>query len=153
MRKFYLLLFVLFESLSATFAAPKNLFDGNSLAGWDGETNHIWRIRDGVIVGGSLQGNPRNEFLATTQSFRNFHLALEYKLVGTEGFVNSGVQFRSKRIANPRNEMSGYQADIGAGFSGCLYDESRRNKVLAQADTNLVQRIEKGGDWNRYEVI
>jgi hypothetical protein len=48
--------------------------------------------------------------------------------------------------------MSGFQADIGAGFSGCLYDESRRNRMLAMADTNLVARVEKPGDWNRYEI-
>jgi len=139
--------------LSTTSAAPVPLFDGKSLAGWEGETNKVWRVREGVIVGGSLEGNPRNEFLATRKSYKNFHLRFEYKLVGTQGFVNGGVQFRSKRIPNPPNEMSGYQADIGAGFSGCLYDESRRNKVLAQADTNFVARLEKPGEWNSYEVV
>ncbi len=133
-------------------AAAVALFDRKSFAGWEGETNSVWRIRDGVIVGGSLDGNPRNEFLASTGSFKNFRLRLEYKLVGTQGFVNGGVQIRSKRIKNPPNEMSGYQADIGAGYSGCLYDESRRNKVLVMADTNLIARLEKRGDWNHYEI-
>ncbi len=137
----------------AALAAPVPLFDGKSFEGWEGETNKFWRIRDGVVVGGSMQGNPRNEFLATRKSFKNFHLRFEYKLVGTEGFVNGGMQFRSKRIVNPPNEMSGYQADIGAGYSGCLYDESRRNKMLAMADTNLVMQLERPGDWNRYEVM
>ncbi|GDY21764.1 hypothetical protein LBMAG56_31110 [Verrucomicrobiota bacterium] len=144
---------LVFTAFLAASAAPVSLFDGQSFAGWEGETNKVWRIRDGTIVGGSLEGNPRNEFLATLKSYKNFHLRLEYKLVGTQGFVNSGVQFRSKRIANPPHEMSGYQADIGAGFSGCLYDESRRRKVLAQADTNHVARLEKVGDWNTYEVV
>ena len=135
-----------------SWAAPVPVFDGKSFAGWEGETNSVWRIRDGVIVGGSLNGNPRNEFLATLKNYTNFHLRLEYKLVGTEGFVNGGVQFRSKRIAQPPNEMSGFQADIGAGFSGFLYDESRRNKSLATADTNLVAQIERPGDWNLYEI-
>jgi putative membrane-bound dehydrogenase-like protein len=134
-------------------STPVALFDGRSFEGWEGETNSVWRIRDGTIVGGSLNGNPRNEFLATRKVFKNFHLRLEYKLVGIEGFVNGGVQFRSKRVANPLNEMSGFQADIGAGYSGCLYDESRRNKVLVMADTNLVARIERPGDWNSYEII
>jgi putative membrane-bound dehydrogenase-like protein len=133
-------------------AAAVVLFDGKTFAGWEGETNSVWRIRDGVIVGGSLDGNPRNEFLATTGSYKNFRLRLEYKLVGTQGFVNGGVQIRSRRIKNPPNEMSGYQADIGAGYSGCLYDESRRNKMLVMADTNLVARLEKRGDWNQYEI-
>ncbi|NDA68642.1 MAG: DUF1080 domain-containing protein, partial [Verrucomicrobia bacterium] len=152
MKSIFSLAVALTTLLSAS-AAPVSLFDGKTLAGWEGDTNKIWRVRDGVIVGGSLEGNPRNEFLATLKSYKNFHLRLEYKLVGTQGFVNSGVQFRSKRIPNPPNEMSGYQADIGAGYSGCLYDESRRRKVLAQADTNFVARIEKVGDWNTYEVV
>jgi len=135
------------------WSAPVPLFDGQSFAGWEGETNSVWQIRHGVIVGGSLNGNPRNGFLATQKRHTNFHLRLEYKLVGTEGFVNGGVQFRSQRITNPPNEMSGFQADIGAGYSGCLYDESRRNRMLVMADTNFVTRIERRGDWNSYEVI
>lgn len=130
---------------------PKSLFDGKTLAGWEGSTN-VWRVRDGVIVGGSTNGNPQNEFLATLTPYSNFVLRLEYKLVGTEGFVNSGVQFNSVRVKQPANEMSGYQADIGAGYSGCLYDESRRNKFLVQASADQIKRLEKPGDWNRYEV-
>ena len=122
----------------------KVLFDGHSLTGWEGNTN-VWRVRDGVIVGGSLDGNPQNEFLATVTSYTNFILRLEYKLVGTEGFVNSGVQFRSVRLKQPANEMCGFQADIGAGYSGCLYDESRRNKFLVQAPAEQIKRLEKPG--------
>ena len=127
------------------------LFNGSDLAGWDGDPG-VWRVQDGVIVGGSLLGNPRNEFLALAKHYRNFVLKLEYKLVGTEGFVNGGVQFRSVRIAQPPNEMSGYQADIGAGHSGCLYDESRRKKFVARGTDEQIKRLEKPGDWNRYEV-
>ena len=132
-------------------AASISLFDGRSLGGWEGDTN-VWRVREGVIVGGSMNGNPRNEFLATVRKYTNFVLRLEYKLVGTEGFVNSGVQFRSVRVSNPPNEMNGYQADIGAGYSGCLYDESRRNTFLARPSEETIRRLEKMGDWNRYEV-
>jgi HEAT repeat protein len=128
-----------------------SLFDGRSLTGWEGDPN-VWRVRDGVIVGGSLNGNPRNEFLATVARFTNFVLRLEYKLVGTDGFVNSGVQFRSVRVRQPPNEMCGFQADIGTGYSGSLYDESRRNRQLAQPTSQQIQRLEKPGDWNRYEV-
>jgi hypothetical protein len=109
-------------------------------------------VRDQAIVGGSMNGNPQNEFLATVRSCTNFVLRLEYRLIGTEGFVNSGVQFRSVRVSNPPNEMKGYQADIGAGTSGCLYDESRRNNYLARCSDDTIKRLEKVGDWNRYEV-
>ncbi len=128
------------------------LFDGQSLKGWEGNTQTVWRVVDGVITGGSMEGNPRNEFLTTIKEYRNFILTLEYRITGTEGFVNGGVQFRSQRIDQPANEVSGYQADLGAGYSGCLYDESRRNRMLATADRDLIAKTEKPGDWNRYEI-
>jgi len=35
---------------------------------------------------------------------------------------------------------------------GCLYDESRRNKILAQADKTAVDKVLKREDWNDYEI-
>ena len=134
-------------------AEPVSLFDGKTLSGWEGNTDTVWRVREGAIVGGSLSGNPQNEFLATKKSYQDFRLTLEYRLVGTEGFVNGGVQIRSRRIEDPPNEMMGYQADIGSGYSGFLYDESRRRTMLASADKNLIETLEKLGEWNHYEVL
>ena len=57
-------LLTLFCTLSVVSGAPVPLFDGKSLAGWEGN-EEVWRVEDGVIVGGSMEGNPRNEFLAT----------------------------------------------------------------------------------------
>ena len=49
--------------------------------------------------------------------------------------------------------MSGYQADIGEPeWWGCLYDESRRNKVLAKSDMAKVGPALKKNDWNEYRV-
>ena len=50
-------------------AGEKPLFDGKTLAGWEGDTAKTWRVEDGAIVGGSLEtAVPRNEFLCTTKS-------------------------------------------------------------------------------------
>jgi len=145
-----------------------SLFDGKTLRGWEGDTARTWRVEDGAIAGGSLsEAVPRNEFLCTTRSYGNFILRLKFKLVGTEGFVNSGVQFRSQRPPSPSasagqappsarpvppNEMIGYQADLGEGYWGSLYDESRRNKILAQADAKQVKDALRPNDWNDYEI-
>lgn len=139
--------------LLATWTQPQAtpIFDGKSLDGWEGDEK-VWRVVDGAIVGGSMQGNKQNEFLASKKAYKDFVLKLEYKLVGTEGFVNGGVQIRSRRIDKPANEMRGYQADIGKGFSGCLYDESRRNKMLVKVDEKVIKEAEKPGDWNLYEI-
>ncbi|HRH96935.1 MAG TPA: DUF1080 domain-containing protein [Prosthecobacter sp.] len=145
-------LLTLFSLLVSASAEPVSLFDGKTLNGWDGEKTKVWRVENDVIVGGSLEGNPQNEFLTSKKVYRNFILRLEYKLEGTEGFVNGGVQFRSVRIPQPPNEMSGFQADIGAGYSGCLYDESRRKKMLAQPAKELIEKAEKPGEWNQYMI-
>ena len=149
------LLFLLSISALATLAhaAPVPLADGKTFDGWEGDTTGTWRIIDGAFVGGSLDATvPRNEFLATKKSFTNFELRLKCKLTGTEGFVNGGIQIRSKRIAQPSNEMSGYQADVGEGYWGNLYDESRRNKTLATANKEVIAKALKKDDWNEYII-
>jgi hypothetical protein len=132
---------------------PVALFDGRSFSGWEGDTRNTWRIQDGAIVGGSLTVQvPRNEFLTTTRPFGDFVLRVKFKLAGTEGFINGGVQFRSQRLEKPAHEMTGYQADLGDKYWGSLYDESRRNKTLVAPDEKLIAEILKRGDWNDYEI-
>ena len=132
---------------------PVALFDGRSFAGWEGDIKGTWRIQDGAIVGGSQTAQvPRNEFLTTTRPFGDFVLRVRFRLVGTEGFINGGVQFRSRRLEKPAHEMTGYQADLGDEYWGSLYDESRRNKTLVAPAAKLIDEILKRGDWNDYEI-
>lgn len=129
------------------------LFDGKTFAGWGGDFDATWRIEDGEIVAGSPDSAaPRNEFLATARDFGDFELRLEYKLEAKEG-ANAGVQFRSVRIPN-HHEVSGYQADIGPGYFGALYDESRRNKLLAVPADRMVAAALAGGidGWHSYRI-
>ncbi len=152
MRSPLLLLAGLALSFLTGATGPASLFDGKTFTGWDGDTNKIWQVREKAFVGGSLKEKvPRNEFLATTRSYTNFVLRLKFKIVGTEGFVNGGVQIRSQRVPND-SEMIGYQADIGEGWFGAIYDESRRNKVLAKPAEADVKKAVKLGDWNDYEI-
>jgi hypothetical protein len=130
------------------------LSDGKSFAGWDGETNKTWRIEDGAFVGGTLKEKvPHNEFLCSTRGYTNFVLAVKFKLIGTNGFINGGVQIRSKHVEKPAYELSGYQVDMGdPEWWGCLYDESRRNKVVAKSDIKEVNKVLKRQDWNEYVI-
>jgi hypothetical protein len=132
---------------------PVPLFDGRTFTGWEGDTKTTWRIQDGAIVGGSLSTQvPRNEFLTTTRSFGDFVLRVKFKLAGSEGFINGGVQIRSQRVKEPPNELSGYQADVGDKYWGSLYDESRRNKTLVAPPAEVITESLKPGDWNDYEI-
>jgi Domain of Unknown Function (DUF1080) len=122
------------------------LFDGKTLDGWEGD-QRLWKVEEGAIVGDSV-GIEHNAFLATKRRFDDFELRLEFRLRRGEG--NSGVQFRSKRVPDS-HEVSGYQADIGEKYWGCLYDESRRNKVLVQAPKELSKHLKPDG-WNEYVI-
>ena len=145
------LLFVLLFAAPAV-AAPVSLFDGKTLTGWEGETKKTWRVEKGVIVGGSLDENvPRNEFLCTTKTYGDFELKVKFKLLGDRKHANAGVQFRTKRIPK-HHEVIGYQADVGQGYWGALYDESRRNKVLAAPEKKVIDKIVKHDDWNEYVI-
>ncbi len=126
------------------------LFDGKTLNGWEGDLK-IFRVQDGAIVAGTLANKiARNEFLCTTRTFGDFELRLKFKLLGGDG-ANAGVQFRTKRIPN-NHEVSGYQADMGVGWWGALYDESRRNKVLIGPDQAKMKGVVKIDDWNDYVI-
>ena len=130
-------------------AGFRPLFDGKSLAGWEGDEK-VFRVEDGAIVAGSLAEKiAHNDFLCTKDEFGDFELRLQAKLVGKG--QNAGIQFRSQRVPN-RFEVSGYQCDMGAANGkpiwGWLYDESRRKKFLAEAGADELTKVVKNDDWN-----
>jgi hypothetical protein len=137
---------------AVAWAETRPLFDGKTFTGWEGDTNKTWRIEAGAFVGGNLAAPvPRNEFLCTTRSYTNFVLRLKFKLLGGPQ-ANAGVQVRTRRIPQ-HHEVSGYQADMGdPEWWGCLYDESRRNKVLAKTKMAEVNTVLKRNEWNDYEI-
>jgi len=129
------------------------LFDGKLLTNWEG--NAYWfRVEERAIVAGRLDEKiPMNYFLCTTRKYGDFELRLQVKTIG-EG-VNAGIQFRTRRIPGSE-EVSGYQADVGGVGQemvwGALYDESRRRKMLAKPEAELIERIVKKDDWNDYTI-
>ncbi len=156
--KYILSISVLFLLIFSAFTGHQNkkftsLFDGKTFTGWEGDTQNTWRIEKGMLIGGStVKTVSHNDFICTTRSYSNFILKLKIKLTGNEGFINSGIQFRSKRLSNPAYEMTGYQADWGDKYWASLYDESRRNKTLIAPDSAQVMKWIKINDWNDYEV-
>ena len=126
-----------------------SLFDGKTLAGWKGRSE-LWSVRDGSIVGNTKpKGIDFNTFLISEKEYGNFHLKVNFKFSGG----NSGIQFRSRQIGDPqRFVVSGYQADIGEGYFGAIYDEARRNRLLVTPDKEVVQKAYKKDDWNVYEI-
>ena len=146
--------------------AVEALFDGATLANWDGDPR-FWRVENGCIVGESTTANPCN---ATTYllwrgtPLEDFELALDFRLTGG----NSGVQFRSEDRGNW--QVAGFQADLedGPNWSGCLYEQDGAGVVATRGEEVLLDgngaRKERFGDgakllelvkpreWNRYVI-
>ncbi len=127
--------------LLATEATASLLFNGKDLTGWSGEKS-LWTVEDGEIVG-RTKGLDHNEFLVSDLLMSDFKLTFEVMLVKNEG--NSGVQFRSEPT---EHGVRGYQADIGAGWWGKLYEEEGRALLWDQSGEKHV----KNGEWNTYEI-
>ncbi|HJO27045.1 MAG TPA: PVC-type heme-binding CxxCH protein [Planctomycetota bacterium] len=120
------------------------LFNGVDLSDWNANPE-VWSVEDGEIVGRTSTGLAHNDFAFNTSELGDFHLTLEVKLVNNAG--NSGIQFRSQRLDN--GAARGYQADIGPGWWGALYEEHGRDLLAPAPEPAFLN----SGDWNSYEII
>ncbi|GMU21314.1 MAG: hypothetical protein AMXMBFR13_14070 [Phycisphaerae bacterium] len=122
------------------------LFNGKDLSNWSGDMS-LWSVRDGSIVGRTEKGLKHNSFLVSRAKYGDFVLTLEVKL--EPDTANSGIQFRS----TPRDdgECAGYQADIGRGWWGSIYEELGRGLLNDGYKGRGERAVIKGG-WNRYVV-
>ena len=136
----------------SAFAQPGFMpfFNGRNLDEFIVDTPGLWSVdKNGVIVGRS-PGLKYNDFLRTRKSYSHFVLKARFMMTDASGNANSGIQFRSKPMPDS-HEVIGYQADMGQNYWGCLYDESRRKKVLVQASPESIAGLDKAG-WNEYLI-
>lgn len=139
---------------ASVFAEPVSIFDGKALDGWDFDPK-IWRVENGMITGGSTTEKIKeNHFICTKKIYQNFELKLKIKVSGdpATGMLNSGIQIRSVRVPGGAH-MSGYQVDCGKGWFGKIYDEFRRNKVIAEpVDAAALDKAVDVYGWNEYRI-
>jgi len=120
------------------------VFNGRDLTGWTGDAS-LWKVEDGILVGRTTERLDHNDFLRLEKEYANFIMYCEVRLHG----YNSGVQFRS--IVKEGGHMAGYQADIGDGCWGALYEELLRGH-LVHYKPQLIESILRPDDWNEYEI-
>ena len=146
------------------------LFDGTSLAGWEGDPA-FWSVRDGALVGETTPEHPtkNNTFLIWRQGLLDdFELRFRYRITGG----NSGVQYRSTDLGD--FVVGGYQADIDSTptYSGILYEERGSRQIMAERGQRMtvtaegrkvpgepigsaqdLQQLIRAEDWNDYRVV
>jgi hypothetical protein len=132
----------------------KDLFDGKSLQGWDGDPRY-WIVKDGAITGVTTTEDPidHNTFLIyvgqkpgnAPAEFGDFELKLQYRIVGH----NSGIQYRSFLLPGQtdRWRVGGYQADFDAAKAtvGANYEEQGRGVLAKRGQATSIDSTDSGG--------
>jgi hypothetical protein len=154
--------------VAAADDAPRSLFNGKDLTGWDGDPK-FWSVKDGALTGQTTPENPTkgNTFLIWKGgTLKDFELRVKFRLLGN----NSGVQYRSKDLGNWA--VSGYQGDIDAEnrYTGMLYEERGRGfvarvgekvtvppdgkpvKTGSVGDPEAIRAAIRKDDWNEFVI-
>ena len=143
------------------------VFNGFDLTGWSGDQRY-WSVEEGLLVGASTEATPLsgNTYLFLDEPAGDFELLLEFRILSG----NSGVQYRSRKLAD--YDADGYQADLEAGptYNGILYDVAGRGPLAQRgqrvvcdangttrvletfADADTLQAAVRAGEWNRYRI-
>jgi hypothetical protein len=131
-----------------------SLFDGKTLNGWKTVKpahQKSWYVKDSVLITGDKMAKiPENNYLYTEKEYGDFEFRCLFRLSGDPktGMINSGIQYRSQV---KDGLMVGYQADIGNGYWGDIYDEHRRGKLIG-GDLSTLRHLLKEDGWNSYII-
>jgi len=99
---------------------------------------------DGYISG-KVDKVGYNTFLIFNHPLTNYTLEAKFVLVDKKG--NSGIQYRSKVYDVKKFVVGGYQADMGDGWWGALYEERGRG-ILFKPKTPPAIKPDNG--WNQF---
>lgn len=127
------------EPASADNDGFVEIFDGETLDGWEGDPNH-WRVEEGNIIGEVTPAVPleSNTFLIWQGGeLADFELKGEFNI--TEA-GNSGINYRSEQLPDIPFALRGYQADIDGrnSYTGQNYEERKRTTLAYPGQKTVV---------------
>ena len=123
------------------------LFNGRDLTGWTTVGSAVWKVEDGVLVGGQ-EGDPkRSGLIMTDAQFQDFELKLDF-MIDEHGKYNSGVYLRQQPGSRGR---TGYQVNIGRGqveeYTAGIFTD----RWLDKGDED--DSVRKPGEWNSLHIL
>ncbi|AQQ08923.1 hypothetical protein L21SP3_00716 [Sedimentisphaera cyanobacteriorum] len=138
---------------SAETAPWRHIFNGNDLSGWHQKNGDaVYEVSEGAIVGKTVRNTP-NSFLCTNNTYSDFILKLKFKV---DSKLNSGVQIRSRSLADYRNyRVHGYQVEIdpsSRAWTGGIYDEARRGWLHPLSNGEPASKSFKQNEWNEFRI-
>jgi len=148
-------------------AGFERIFDGKSLEGWEGDET-FWRVENGALVGEIPPGNEikRNTFIIWRGGIGgggggelvggvvgDFEWKLAYRI---SPLGNSGINYRSAALDDPKFSMKGYQFDIdGGGRKNAAEVRHTGNNYEERGRTFMALRgqVTRAVDGGKREVI
>lgn len=123
------------------------IFDGKSLKGWEGDTRY-WRVENGTLVGEITPDKPleKNSFLIWKGGQpADFEFKASFK-ISESG--NSGVNYRSEKVADVPFALKGYQADIDGknNYTGQNYEERKRTTLAYRGEAATISTQPNASD-------
>lgn len=109
-----------------------------------------YRVEGGEVIGRTVRGEP-NSFLCTEKPYGD--VALEYEFL-VDGALNSGVQVRSRALADGR--VHGYQIEIDPSdraWTAGVYEEAGRGWLAPLEAHPAARAAFRPGAWNRVRVV
>jgi 3-keto-disaccharide hydrolase len=132
----------------------RDMFDADSLKGWELNGGDApYRRESGEVVGTTKPGTP-NSFLISERDYGNFEFSVE--VYGDVAF-NAGLQFRSlgKGGRGRRNRTHGYQCEIDPSeraWTAGIYDEARRGWLHPLNYTPPQRNLIEKGKWHEFRI-
>lgn len=159
MKYLSVLIMLLLICCSSSTSEWKELFDGKSLSGWDGDPK-FWSVKNGVIHGETTKDKVTkgNTFAIYTGEnkdknpveFSDFEVKVQYKILAH----NSGFQYRSFKLPGDNDgwRVGGYQADFDYDnkWAGTNYGEKYRDILAKRGEKAEITGAEMSkGKWKR----
>jgi Domain of Unknown Function (DUF1080) len=125
-----------------------NLFNGKDLDGWEGH-EHLWSVRDGVIVAKNTEPIKVSTYLLTKRKFSDFRLTATVKLVQSE--MHSGIAFwgRNAPEHGDRYTYAGHLVMFPSEWG--MFDLFGRFGL--PVDGRPAKKVGKQHDWNDLEIL
>lgn len=131
----------------------RSLFNGHDLDSWQvsGEGATVL-VDDGHIVA-LPQGVAGNTFLATEESFHDFILEMDLKIIGD---LNAGILLRGVSEATDKDDgLSGYRMEIDQSdrqWTGGIYEAEGRGWLSSLEGNEIARKAYQPSTWNRYRI-
>ena len=131
----------------------RSLFNGHDLERWQVRGDSVPVLVDDGHIVALPRGTTGNTFLSTKESFRDFILEADLKIIGD---LNAGILLRGAGEAtNEDDGLSGYRMEIDQSarqWTGGIYEAKGRGWLSSLEGKEKAREAYQPSSWNRYRI-